>query len=110
MRAGTSIPGLAAGGISHTQSPTLLTLSSSLSPVFISEPLDVDHQPRPPAALDRLQRELVEGHGLGVGAERGPLGIDDPTLDLGLQMEGALPAHADLAARKHLAVAVLEED
>src|SRR6266540_1962780 len=120
MRAGTSIPGLALGGISQMQSPAWTTLLSRLPDVFMPTPLaaceffrillDVDHEPRAPSALDPLQGELVEGQGLGVGAEGGAPGIDDATLELGPKMKGAVPPHADLAAREHLSVAILEKD
>src|SRR2546428_5614862 len=92
MRAGTSMPGLALGGISQMQSPAGTTLVARLSDVFMSALLlDVDHESRVPAALDPLQRELVERHGLGVGAEGGALGIDGAALDLGAQMKGPSP-------------------
>src|SRR6266542_5500484 len=110
MRAGTSIPGLALGGISQMQSPAWTTLLSRLPDVFMPTPLDVDHEPRAPAALYPLQGELVEGQGLGVGAEGGAPGIDDATLELGPKMKVAVPPHADLAARAHLSVALLEKD
>ena len=70
MRAGTSMPGFSLGGISQMQSPAGFTFMAS----------DVDHDARPPAALGALERELVEGDRLGVGAELRVRWIEDAAL------------------------------
>src|SRR3990172_2530733 len=55
--------------------------------------LDVDDELGAPAAVRLRHREPVEGDGLRIGPERGPLAIDDAAAHLRGQVDRPPPAH-----------------
>src|SRR5262245_46510536 len=72
---------------------------------------DVDHHARAPSRRRALDRELVKGHGLQIGPQRGALPVDDTADHLRLEREGiARAAHAHGDAGEDAAIAILEED
>src|SRR6266545_5592989 len=71
---------------------------------------DVDDEPGPPATPGLLKQELMERHGLGIGSQHRPLGINEAAARVGLELERARPVDPDLRCREDLTVAVLEED
>src|SRR5262252_7850712 len=105
MRAGTRMSGRASAGISQMQSPARRTRAArSLAGVIRS---GVDDDPRAPRVADAIERELMQRHRLGVGAESGVLAIEGPAPQTRDQPVGSAPAHLRVRLGEHLAVAVL---